>query len=308
MNNQSQPFVSVVIPVLNDSERLKLCLENLEHQTYPKHLYEVIVVDNGSEESIEPAIAQFSQAKLIFESRRGSYAARNKGILLAQGDVIAFTDSDCLPALDWIEKGTAHLLCVPNCGLVAGKIDFFFKNPEQPTGLEFYDSISYLRQKRYVEDLKFGATANVFTFKKVLQNVGLFDTQLQSCGDKEWGERVFAAGYQQIYADDTCVTHPARSSFKEIYKKTVRIAQGSYELNRRKDASFQAFWENLSYDLKPPFRSLFRIWLDNQLCRPRYKIEYAIAILLVKYVTAWEKTKLRLREVKKIPILEVQKN
>ncbi|HAA30818.1 MAG TPA: glycosyl transferase family 2, partial [Cyanobacteria bacterium UBA8553] len=81
MAHQSHPFVSVIVPVFNDAKRLKICLDALEHQTYPKHLYEVIVVDNGSDknEDIEGVVAQFGQAIASYESIPGSYAARNKG-------------------------------------------------------------------------------------------------------------------------------------------------------------------------------------------------------------------------------------
>lgn len=127
MSNLFYSFVSVVIPVSNDFERLKTCLKALEEQTYPKKLYEVIVVDNGSDEDINPLVIQFSQAFATQESRRGSYTARNKGDSLAKGDVIAFTDSDCIPNCDWIEKGVANLLQVFNCGLVVGKIKVFLK-------------------------------------------------------------------------------------------------------------------------------------------------------------------------------------
>jgi len=103
MSKTSTPFVSVIIPVYNDPERLKTCLQALEEQTYPQSSYEVIVVDNGSDESIEPIVTEFNQAKAGYEPHPGSYAARNKGLSLARGEVIAFTDADCIPALDWIE-------------------------------------------------------------------------------------------------------------------------------------------------------------------------------------------------------------
>lgn len=132
----------------------------------------------------------------------------------------------------------------------------------------------------------------------MFEDVGLFDAQLKSCGDSEWGERVFASGYKQIYVNDACVAHPARSSFKEISKKAVRITRGIYELNRRQDASFSVFWQDLSYDLKPPFRSFFQIWSDKRLHNIQNKLEFAIAMLLVKYVTAWVKIQQRLKEVR----------
>ena len=97
------PFVSVVIPVYNDSVRLKTCLQALEAQTYPKEVYEVIVVDNGSDESIEPVVAEFPQARASYETHPGSYAARNKGVSISRGEVLAFTDLDDILAPDWIE-------------------------------------------------------------------------------------------------------------------------------------------------------------------------------------------------------------
>ena len=63
MNEMPTPFVSVIIPVYNDSIRLRTCLQALEEQTYPKNAYEVIVLIYGSDESIEPIVAEFSQAK-----------------------------------------------------------------------------------------------------------------------------------------------------------------------------------------------------------------------------------------------------
>ena len=87
-------FVSVIIPVFNDAERLKICLTALEKQTYPQDYYEVIVVDNGSDENLENVVKQFTQAKLAYYPELGSYAARNHGIALAKGEILAFTDAD----------------------------------------------------------------------------------------------------------------------------------------------------------------------------------------------------------------------
>ncbi|NJR32909.1 MAG: glycosyltransferase, partial [Chamaesiphon sp. CSU_1_12] len=71
----SHQFVSVIIPVFNDAERLRLCLEALQNQTYPQNLYEVIVVDNGSnpDEDVKSVVAEFGQAIAAFEPTPGSY-------------------------------------------------------------------------------------------------------------------------------------------------------------------------------------------------------------------------------------------
>ena len=63
----TQPFVSIMIPVYNDRDRLTLCLAALEHQTYPKDQYEVIVIDNGSDHSLDDLANQYLQVRLTSE-------------------------------------------------------------------------------------------------------------------------------------------------------------------------------------------------------------------------------------------------
>lgn len=295
MSKQFKPFVSVVIPVFNDPERLKICLEALEHQTYPKNLYEVIVVDNGSDQRIENVVTQFSQAIATYEDYPGSYAARNKGISLAKGEVIAFTDADCIPATDWLEKGVANLLRVPNCGLVAGKVNLFFNNPDQPTAVELFEVINYWRtQKTAIEKYKYGATANVFTFKSVIKKIGCFDKKIKSCGDQEWGQRIFAAGYQQIYADDTQVDHPLRSSLAQFSKRVTRLLGGSLDLKKKKGYSFKDFFKDLAEDLKPPFKVFVYTWRHEKLNSSVQKFQYILIHLFIKYLLAGERIRLQI--------------
>lgn len=90
----TQPFVSVIVPVRNDNVRLEQCLRALESKTYPRDRYEVVVVDNGSTQSVAPVVASYSHARLMHEGRPGSYAVRNAGLLHARGEVVAFTGLD----------------------------------------------------------------------------------------------------------------------------------------------------------------------------------------------------------------------
>lgn len=224
------PSVSVIIPVHNDPERLQICLTALEQQTYPSHDYEVIVIDNASTDSIQPIVARFAHAQAEVEPLLGSFRARNTGIALAHGDVLAFLDADCIPALDWIEQGVKRLVSIPNCGIVGGKVDLFFKNPEHPTAVELYDRLTYLDQKNHIEKQNFSATANLFTWKKIFTQVGVFtgnQNSLDDSDDKEWGQRVASAGYALAYAEEVCVAHPARYSFTQLMDKEKRVARGS---------------------------------------------------------------------------------
>ncbi|NJO39555.1 MAG: glycosyltransferase family 2 protein [Cyanobacteria bacterium CRU_2_1] len=287
------PFVSVIIPVLNDVDRLEICLNALDQQTYPGDRYEVIVVDNGSTESPESLVNKFTQAAFTYESQPGSYAARNQGLSVAKGEIIAFTDSDCIPVQNWLETGVKHLLSTPNCGLVAGQITMFFRNSNVPTAVELYDSITYFQQKKYVEEFKCGATANLFTFKTVFETVGSFNSKLMSGGDLEWGQRVFSRGYSIVYADDSCVAHPARHSLAQLYQKTVRVSRGHYQLDNDKNDSNKYLFTELLSDLsciRPPLRSTFRkVMLEKQLKNRQQKIQVFFMMVLVHYIKFLEK-------------------
>ena len=295
MNNHYSDFVSVIVPVFNDSQRLQKCLEALENQTYPQDLYEVIVVDNGSDESVDELVNQFPQAFLTYESKRGSYAARNQGISISRGDLLAFTDSDCIPAQNWLEMGVKQLLSTPNCGLVAGKIEIFFKNPGQPTAAEIYDASTNLQQKKYIEEYKYGATANLFTWKKVFADVGYFDSNLKSGGDGEWGLRVYDRGYLLVYGEDVCIAHPARYSLAELGKKVIRQTGGTYdkEKGNGQNKSFELFQSLLQ--LRPPVRSAFRKVSSNPVLKNnRQKLQFFLAIVYLHYIKNLEKIRLGL--------------
>lgn len=300
MEPTSSPFVSVVIPVFNDAASLRLCLQALEHQTYPQSYYEVIVVDNGSDEAavIQAVVQEFGQAIGAFEPTPGSYAARNKGISLAKGDIVAFTDADCIPATNWIEQGVRWLQQTLNCGLVAGRIDVFFNHPDRATLVELYEQVMAFPQAEFLEKYQGGATANLFTFKHVLDRVGGFNTHLKSGGDLEWGRRVHSLGYQQVYAEEVCIAHPARSSFHQLYKKTRRVAGGVYDLYVKPDYSafrkvktlMRLAWD----DLVLTFNSIISVFNEPKLDKGHQKIGVGAVILLVGTISVLEKTRLQL--------------
>ena len=136
------PFTTVVVPVWRDAAGLPACLDALARQTWPADRREVIVVDNGG----GVAVAERPGVRVLREEEPGSYAARNRGIREARGAVIAFTDADCVPAPDWLERGAAPL-SDPAVGMVAGRIRVTFLDPARPTLVEVYESVASFRQE-----------------------------------------------------------------------------------------------------------------------------------------------------------------
>lgn len=294
----SLPFVSVIVPVLNDLTRLKRCLGALERQTYPSDRYEVIVVDNGSDPGQNPeGMMMFEQATTAFEPYPSSFAARNRGIGLAKGEVIAFTDADCIPASDWLEKGVDRLLQTPNCGLVGGRVDVFLRQNHRATPIELYEQITAFPQQELVEKHRYAATANVFTRRSVIARVGSFAAELKSSGDIEWGQRVAANGYRLVYAEEASVAHPARYSFQQLVKRTIRLAGGAYDLHQYEARSkWQRQWvylRTLMHHLVPPVNFAIAAFRDAKLSTLNQKILVSLVMICVRYISAYELIRLK---------------
>jgi glycosyltransferase involved in cell wall biosynthesis len=223
---QRPPFVSVIVPVYNDAARLGACLEALRVQTYPPDRYEVIVVDNGSDDDPARVVPHDERFKLITELEPGSYAARNSGLSLATGDVLAFTDADCIPLNTWIEEAVRSLDAHPAADLVGGAVDIFFEKGEPTTPAELYESRHGLPQALLLRRHSFAVTANMITRRTVFDRVGHFDSRLKSTGDAEFGQRVAGHGGVLRYAPTSRVRHPARATSEELFKQHRRINAG----------------------------------------------------------------------------------
>ncbi len=224
-----QPFVTVIVPVYNDKQRIKLCIEALLKQTYPRDRYEVIVVDNGSTDGTRAAIQQYPVTMLVEDQIQSSYAARNKGLAQARGDVIAFTDSDCIPTSQWMEEGL-RAMHAEQADLVGGRVRFLFS--PRPTGAEIYDSLSHLKMADYIRDLKGAVTANLFVRRHVITKLGVFPSTMQSGGDMFWTRQATSNGYSLIYAPAAEVGHPTRR-LGVLLKRQFRIGKGLNDLRIR---------------------------------------------------------------------------
>ncbi len=286
--------MSVIVPVWNDAARLEGCLRALEAQTYPGHLYEVVVVDNDSAEAVGPFIARYSRAKVVRERRPGSYAARNAGLVHARGEVVAFTDADCLPAPDWVEKGVASLVRGGGRSVVAGRVEVFARAEGRPNAVEQYETLFALAQGEFVRKYGFGATANLFAWRHAFERAGPFLAEIKSGGDLEWGRRAAGCGYTVEYDEEVCVRHPARASLSQLYSKMVRTAGGLHDLNRIKGHAYLEFDRGPLIELLPPVRAVFRTLREPSVRRRRDRLKVCAVLLFVRYVQAFERLRLSL--------------
>ncbi len=109
------PKVSVVVASYNGGRTLPACLNSLTHVNYPN--YEIILVDDGSTDDTARIAAQFPTVRTIHQKNMGLSAARNAGVAVATGDIIAFTDSDCRADEDWLYYLVSDLLKTDACAI-----------------------------------------------------------------------------------------------------------------------------------------------------------------------------------------------
>jgi len=96
-------MISVIIPTFNEEENIAQCLVSLSHQTIPRGEYEIIVVDGGSKDAT-CAIAKKYADSVIVQTSRKVGGARNDGVMVAKGEIIATTDADCILPPGWLER------------------------------------------------------------------------------------------------------------------------------------------------------------------------------------------------------------
>lgn len=102
-------FISIVVPFHNNRNEIQLCCESLLNQAYPSDRYEIIFVDNNSRDNSSAIVSAFPSIILLQQPVPGSYAARNLGVRAAKGQIIAFTDADCVAASDWLQQINAAM-------------------------------------------------------------------------------------------------------------------------------------------------------------------------------------------------------
>lgn len=271
MSTEATPTVSVVVPVRDDAERLGRCLDAIGRQTLPP--LEVVVVDDGSRD--DPAVVSRAHpgVRLVRQPPTGAYAARNRGIEAAGGEIVAFTDADCLPRPDWLDAGTTAL-SEADADLVGGRI-VVTPVSSRPSGVELYQMLESFPQARYVEGRGFAVTANLFAPRSVLVDVGMFRDDLRSGGDLDLGRRARAAGYAVAYAAGAVVEHPPRTTWRDLARKQVRVLEGLTDVGHE---------PALVRLVLPPARKLLRALTDPRLRGPGQRIRYAAVALGVHYL------------------------
>jgi glycosyltransferase involved in cell wall biosynthesis len=175
--------ISVIIPAFNEEKYLSKTLEAILAQDYPD--FEVILVDNGSTDRTSEIAQSFQGVKVLYESRKGTMWACEKGLQEAKGDIIVRMDADCVPPKDWLSKGAAHFL---NKRVVAvtGPYDYFDAGNFSRYLSLYFQKYIYSLTNSALQLFRIGAVmigGNSFMRTISINAVGGFDTKFVFYGD-----------------------------------------------------------------------------------------------------------------------------
>jgi GT2 family glycosyltransferase len=214
----ARPLVSVIVPTFNRLARLQRVIEALRHQTYPPERYEVVVVSDGSTDGTDEYLRGRPPHELTFVSQpnAGPAAARNLGIRVASGSLVAFIDDDVIAAPELLERHVAHHREADDLVVIGPMLTPLETelSPwvmwEQAMLYRQYDAM--LRGWWHPTPRQF-YTGNASVARAAVEAVGGFDTRFRRAEDIELAYRLEAAGLRFVFDPEAVGYHHADRSF-----------------------------------------------------------------------------------------------
>jgi GT2 family glycosyltransferase len=296
--------ITVVVPHCGNPRALCHCLRTIEHQTYARSYIDIIAVNNDPDAPLRYLEADFPTLRVINQPAPGPAAARNTGIALATGDLVALFDSDTVPDLRCLEHAARLLLEQPECGIVVCRIVPVFKRGPSSyvqRAIEWFDAITHYNQQQWLSNLGAFVTAGLILRRSVFENYGYFDELFPEAAseDWEWSTRVLSAGAKAQFCPAAIVGHPTVRTIGDLRRKKQRYARGACifaNIRRRGVYDVRAIIADEWHELIARARAACR--------HPRLPNRYRIGVLVAALCSAWwmlhEKLRYRRRAARRV--------
>jgi glycosyltransferase involved in cell wall biosynthesis len=233
------PGISVIVPTYNAEETIDRCLQALTCQTVPQECYEIIVVDDSSSDGTLAKVKAYGNVRLFSQAHVGPGVARNLGVAKAQGKIVLFTDADCEPTQDWIERMVAPFRAEKTLhdNKIVGVKGVYLNRQREIVArfvqMEYEDKYDRMARERYID---FVDTYSAGYRRDVFVANGGFDPSFSvaSVEDQEFSFRLARQGYKMIFVTEAHVYHWGhaqnvwaywRKKFKIGYWKVVVCRQ-----------------------------------------------------------------------------------
>ena len=238
MMPDNTPFISVIIPVRNEAKVLERCLLSLKKLHYPPDKYEIIIADGMSSDN-SGEIARGYGAKVIRNEGQTATSGRNKGFMHSRGDIIAFTDADCVFDRNWLKNSIKYLADIRVAG-VSGITAF----PEKSTAFEkavnfLFDIVAMASYTAHVQkvsrvyEAKDLPGCNAIYRRDALKKVMPIDEDLLTAEDVWLNHLLTKLNYKLLLAPDIKLWHYRRSTPKKFIRQIYRYAIARLQAGRK---------------------------------------------------------------------------
>jgi GT2 family glycosyltransferase len=243
------PFVSVIIPTHERPEPLGRCLESLLAMQYPN--LEIVIVDNfpdttRTRDLIATRYDGRSDIRYVVEERRGSASARNRGLRVARGKLVAFTDDDVVFDRYWLAELLTGFSAGDHVGCVTGLIMPIELETRAQIWFEEYGGFGKGFERRLYDigpnrpasplfpynPGMFGSGGSMAFQVDALREVGSFDPSLgngtPTLGgvDVEAFFRIVQGGYQLVYEPGAMIQHAHRREYQALRRQVFTYGSG----------------------------------------------------------------------------------
>lgn len=235
----ADPVVSVITTVRDGERELPALFAALDAQTLGRGRFQAVVIDNASRDGTA-ALARTWGATVVTEPVPGRGRARNRGVRVARAPLLAFTDADCRPRPQWLERLVEALGRAP---LVGGPIVVTTSRP--PNAVERLEALWRFRAEERGATDGWWPTANLGMRRDAFEAIRGFDEALPHIGeDVDLCLRAREAGYALAWCPDAVVEHPAETRLRPLLRRAYEHAYSMDALHVRHGLAADRSWRH----------------------------------------------------------------
>jgi glycosyltransferase involved in cell wall biosynthesis len=311
------PYISVIVPVRNSAKTIGDLLESLMNLEYDQSRLEIVVVDGNSSDGTRKIVEEYP-VRLVDEEGKGLNAARNTGVKWSTGEIVAYTDGDCVVPPEWA-RSIARNFRSPFVGFVGGNVEGYDKG----NFLSIYMDETFFQAKpsfkwRKVDNrltlFQFPAGCNMAFRRDALAKINYFDERIEyGFDDLVPVEEVGNTGFRIILDPEVYVYHQHRTHLGEMLLQHFNYGRGGAKLMRAKRRESKLAQWFTTYLISSTFSLAFTsaLLILGLLLRQQVLLEIALGGLTFFYsvlTVLYLETALRTRSLRKMlfyPILDI---
>lgn len=228
----TKTLFSIIVPTYNRHEQLAQCLQSFVELEYPRDKFQVIVVNDSTEISVETTISPFQNRlnlTLLTQPNSGPATARNTGAFAAEGKFLVFTDDDCTVAADWLENLEKRFRETPDCLIGGRTVNALPDNIYSTASQQLIDYL-YSYYNAIGDRAQFFTSNNFALPAEAFEKIGGFDTSfsLAAGEDREFCFRWLNLGGRAVYAPEVTVYHSHALTLRKFWRQQFNYGRGAF--------------------------------------------------------------------------------